>query len=113
MYTVTQVIGIISNIAVLGTLLLGYINFFALKKSERQSREYNLKMADYEKRRDFLLVHISEYISLLNVHKLSYMALSDEEYEGKDIEIYNHYYNIETCFYKIKLFLNSDNLHYE
>lgn len=105
-------ISIINSLGVLGTLVLGFINLFLLKKRERQSQEYNLKMIDYEKRRDFLLTNISEYISLLDAHKLSYMASSDEEYKGKSRDTYMYYLKLEACFYKIKLYLNSDNVHF-
>lgn len=112
MSRLTEIVSIITSLGVLGTLVLGFMNLSSLKKSERQSREHSLKMADYEKRRDFLLTQISEYISLLDAHRLSYMALSDEEYKGKDMETYSHYYKLETCFHRIKLFLNSDNSYF-
>ncbi|OQB12469.1 MAG: hypothetical protein BWY15_02194 [Firmicutes bacterium ADurb.Bin193] len=108
----TETVSIITTLGVLGTLVLGFMNWSSLKKSGRQSREHSLKMADYEKIRDFLLIQISEYISLLDAHKLSYMALSDKEYKGKDMETYSHYFKLETCFYRIKLFLNSDNSYF-
>ena len=56
------------------------------------------------RKKDFLLNQISEYIALFDAHKLSFMAMSDEEYEGKDIETYQHYYKLETCFIKLNYF---------
>lgn len=47
----SDIISIITASGVLGTLILGFMNQFALKKSERKSRKYNLAMIDYEKKR--------------------------------------------------------------
>ena len=108
----TEVASIISAFGVIGTLILGVVSVIQTKKNQLQAQIYNLKLIDFEKRRDALVSIISEYISLLDAHSLSYMALTDEEYAGKDIQISSHYYKLETIFYKIKLNLNSDNSEY-
>ena len=69
-------------------------------------------MYDYEKRSDFLLHKTAEFIALLDAHKLSFTALSDDEYEGKDMETYQHYYKLETFCYEISLFLNPENAYF-
>ncbi|MGI6004492.1 MAG: hypothetical protein ACOX88_03620 [Christensenellales bacterium] len=94
-------------------MLLGFINLYSLRKSEQSARQYSLNTVDYEKRRDFILEHLSEYIHLLDVHELSFMALTDEEYEGKDLDIHKKLYSLETLYYKIKLMINPENLCYE
>lgn len=58
----SDLVSIITSIGVLGTLVLGFINLYSLRKSERNTRLYNLNMTDYEKRRDYILVNLSEYI---------------------------------------------------
>ncbi len=109
----SDIVSIITSIGVLGTLVLGFINLYSLRKSESTARQYNLNMTDYEKRRDFILANLTEYIQLLDVHELSYMALTDEEYQGKDLEIYKKLYALETLYYRIKLMINPDNILFE
>ncbi len=109
MFSFAETMSIISAAGVIGTLIIGFFNLFYSKINLRLSQEYNLKLLDFEKRRDTLTTTISEYIALLDAHSLSYMALSEEEYKGKDLEIGAHYYKLETAFYKIKLNLNTDN----
>lgn len=41
------------------------------------------------------------------------MALTDEEYQGKDLEIYKKLYALETLYYRIKLMINPDNILFE
>lgn len=112
MFSLTEIVSVIGAIGVLGTLIIGIVNLFFLKTNQKQSNEYNLRLLDFEKRRDILVSTVSEYIALLDVHSLSYCALTDEEYEGKDLEIGTHYYKLETAFYKIKLNLNTVNPSY-
>jgi len=90
--------------------MLGFMNLYSLRKSERNTRYYNLNMADYEKRRDFIAVNLSEYIHFLDSHELSYMAMTDEEYEGKDLEISKKLYSLETLYYQINLMINPYNM---
>lgn len=104
-----EIVSIVNSVGVIGTLIISAINLISLRKSEQYSREYNLKMNDYEKRRDFLLTNVADFMAKYNPHKYSYMAMTDEEYDGKDLEIYNHFYELETCYYKIKLHLNPEN----
>jgi hypothetical protein len=110
---ISDLVSIITSIGVLGTLLLGFVNLYSLRKSERYTRQYSLNITDYEKRRDFILANLSEYICLLDAHELSFLAPTDEEYEGKDLEIYKKYYSLETLYYRIKLMINPDNLYFE
>lgn len=112
MFSFAEIMSIISAAGVIGTLIIGFFNLFYSKVNLRLSQEYNLRLLDFEKRRDTLSTTISEYIALLDAHSLSYMALSEKEYEGKDLEIGAHYYKLETAFYKIKLNLNTDNPSY-
>ena len=77
--------------------------------NQRQSQGYNLRMADYERRYVQLTDNVSQYISMLDAHWLSFMALNEEEYEGKDAEIYERYHQMETAHYKIKLLLSNEN----
>jgi len=100
---------IITSMGVLGTLTLGFMNLYSLRKSENKSRLYNLNLADYEKRRDFLLSNLAEYLQLLDAHELTYKAETDEEYQGQDLEKYKKLYELETQYYKIKLMINEDN----
>ena len=58
----SDIVSIITSIGVLGTLVLGFINLYSLRKSESTARQYNLNMTDYEKRRDFILANLTEYI---------------------------------------------------
>lgn len=109
----SDLVNVITSIGVLGTLALGFINLYSLRKSECNARQYNLNMADYEKRRDFILANLTEYIHLLDAHELSYMALTDEEYQGKDLEMYKRLYTLETLYYRIKLMINPDNMLFE
>lgn len=107
---INDFVSIVTSVGVLGTLLLGFVNLFSLRKSEQYARQYNLNTADYEKRRNFVLDNLSEYIHLLDAHELSFMARTDGDYEGKDLEIYKKLYLLETQYYRIKLMLNPDNL---
>ncbi len=95
---------------VLGTLILGFMNLHSLRKSERNARHYNLNMADYEKRRDFIVVNLSEYISILDSHKLSYMAVTDKEWEEKSLETFKKLHSLETLYYQISLMINPYNM---
>ncbi len=110
---ISDIVSIITSIGALGTLVLGFIKLYSLQKNENYTRQYNLNMADYEKHRDFILENISEYINLLDVNELSYMALTDGEYEGKDLQIYKKLYSLETLYYRIKLMINPDNKLFE
>jgi len=104
---------IVPNLGIIGSLLLNFISLYSLRKSEQHSRQHSLNSSDYKERRDFILSNLSEYIEQLDAHALSFMALTDEEYEGKDIEKAEKLYSLETTYYKIKLMLNTENQCFE
>lgn len=108
-----DITSIITSVGVLGTLLLGFMNLYTLRKSEKYSRWHASNTADYERRRDFILEKLSEYIYGLDAHELSFIALTDEEYKGQDFETYKKLYSLETLYYQIKLMTNPDNPCYE
>ena len=94
---------IITLIGIIITAVLAGANLVTAFFNQRQSQGYNLRMADYERRYVQLTDNVSQYISMLDAHWLSFMALNEEEYEGKDAEIYERYHQMETAHYKIKL----------
>ena len=100
---------IITLIGIIITAVLAGANLVTAFFNQRQSQGYNLRMADYERRYVQLTDNVSQYISMLDAHWLSFMALNEEEYEGKDAEIYERYHQIETAHYKIKLLLSNEN----
>ncbi len=104
-----DITSIVTSIGVLGTLALGFINLYSLRQSEISGRRHNLSTADYEKRRDYTLTTVSEYLQLLDSRNYTYMALTDEEYEGKDLETYHNLYSLQTVYYRIKLMINPSN----
>ena len=108
-----DIIQIATAIGVIGTLLLGFITLYMSQKNDRKSREHNLRILDYEKRRDYMLTHLSEYITLFNAHDLSFLAHSDEEMESKNKGTHECLYHIETIYHKIQLMLNPDNICFE
>ena len=79
---------IITLIGIIITAVLAGANLVTAFFNQRQSQGYNLRMADYERRYVQLTDNVSQYISMLDAHWLSFMALNEEEYEGKDAEIY-------------------------
>lgn len=109
----SDVLNIITSGGIVGTLCLGFANLYLLQKRERKAHEYSMNVMDFEKRRDYFLINMSEYIRNLDVHDLSFMAQTDEEYEGKDGEIYKKFYELETLYYKIILMLDTDNNFYQ
>ena len=100
---------IITLIGIIITAVLAGANLVTAFFNQRQSQGYNLRMADYERRYVQLTDNVSQYISMLDAHWLSFMALNEEEYEGKDAEIYERYHQMETAHYKIKLLLSNEN----
>src|SRR5699024_1243081 len=98
---------IITLIGIIITAVLAGANLVTAFFNQRQSQGYNLRMADYERRYVQLTDNVSQYISMLDAHWLSFMALNEEEYEGKDAEIYERYHQMETAHYKIKLLLSN------
>lgn len=100
---------IITLIGIIITVVLAGANLLTTFFNQRQSQGYNLRMADYERRYVQLTDNVSQYISMLDAHWLSFMAFTEEEYEGKDAEIYERYHLLETAHYKIKLLLSSEN----
>ena len=100
---------IITLIGIIITAVLAGANLVTAFFNQRQSQGYNLRMADYERRYVQLTDNVSQYISMLDAHWLSFMALNEEEYEGKDAEIYERYHLLETAHYKIKLLLSNEN----
>ena len=99
---------IITLIGIIITAVLAGANLVTAFFNQRQSQGYNLRMADYERRYVQLTDNVSQYISMLDAHWLSFMALNEEEYEGKDAEIYERYHQMETAHYKIKLLLSNE-----
>ena len=100
---------IITLIGIIITAVLAGANLVTTFFNQRQSQSYNLRMADYERRYVQLIDNVSQYISMLDAHWLSFMAFNEEEYEGKDAEIYERFHLLETAHYKIKLMLSNEN----
>lgn len=100
---------IITLVGIIITAVLAGANLVTTIFNQRQSQGYNLRMADYERRYVQLTDSVSQYISMLDAHWLSFMASNEEDYEGKDAEIYERYHLLETAHYKIKLMLSSEN----
>ena len=106
---ISDILSIITTCTIVGTFIFGFFNLRSLRKSERDAREHSLKMTDHERRRDYLLSHLSEYVPLVDKHELSFMVFSNEEYMEKNHNAYQNFKQLDKLYYKIIIMLNPDN----
>lgn len=110
LFKLSDVVSIISALGVCCTLILGFLNLSLLKYNQRQSQEYNLRLLDFEKRREIFLSIISDYIAVLCIDKIPSATIRGEfdpfEFEDK-LSSFSH--DVEKMVIRIKLELNASN----
>ena len=86
---------VITLLGIFITAALTGINLYITVLNQRKSQEYNLRKSDYEKRSDQLTDSITQYIAMLDSHQISFMAITEQEYEQKYEEVNHTFQQLE------------------
>jgi len=110
--SLANIVSAITAVGVVGSLILGFVNLYSLKKSEQASRRFDVRKTEYQNRIKSFEDNISEYLTLFNDDDLigPIGALHAQPIEGDfTLKRRTHHNKLVAAYYKATIILNHDN----